>query len=71
MSACRRWSIWSGGNSYLNRVGKPGVLPGCGLPNEPASSGFFSKLERKASPRGDGGTGTGAGGAAGCNVALA
>ena len=34
-----------------------------------ASSGFFSRLERNASPRGEGGTGIGVTGAAGCNGA--
>ena len=49
--------------------GKPGLPPGA-EPNVVASSGFFKRLERKASPRGEGGTGGGIAGAcggAGCN----
>ena len=54
---------------YRNRCGgRPGLPPG-GAPNELASSGFFSRLERNASPRGEGGTGIGIAGAAGCNGA--
>jgi hypothetical protein len=45
--------------------GKAGLAVGGAL-NELASSGFFSRLERNASPRGEGGTGIGI---AGCNGA--